>query len=287
MFRVVLDLYHAKMISSNCICQARAAYGTLRKHGLSLPVTISRGRAGDYEQYPFIKPSDFIRCMDKTNSLKMIFGTACVETIEPALHVFWSRYRAICPNHDVFKMADSQQLVLSRTLPYFLHADEGRTLKKKAIFLLQWQVAFGKGVGNRRSAEEINKNLAELNLQPNYKGNSLSTRFLAAMMLRSEYQDTPERLEELLEHVVTDLASLGREGIEVSQGRIWLAPLGNKGDWSYLVDIANLSRSYRNGPKGQNSKVPNRGVCHLCYAGYDGYPYEDVLLVLTCASFLI
>ncbi|CAE7384795.1 ASPM, partial [Symbiodinium necroappetens] len=121
------------------------------------------------------------------------------------------------------------------------------TLRKHGLSL---PVTISRGVGNRRSANDINQNLAELNLQPNYKGNSLSTRFLAAMMLRSEYQDTPERLEQLVEHVVTDLSSLGREGIETSQGRIWLAPLGNKGDWSYLVDIANLNRSYR--------------MCNLC-----------------------
>ena len=232
---------------------------------------ITRSPVGDVDRYPWVKPSDFIKYMDESNNLDKIFGTCDFEVIQPALHVFWARYHEICPNHDVFKRAAAEKLVLERTLPIYIHADEGRTLKKKAIFLLQWQVAFGKGVG-RRNSEETMK------LQPNFKGHSYSTRFLSALMLRSMYSADWNALETLLELVITDLASLGKDGIQLSQGHLWLAPLGNKGDWSYLMDSANLTRSYRNAPKRESSKAADHGMCHLCYAGMEGYPYEDAHL---------
>ena len=132
-------------------------------------------------------------------------------------------------------------------------------------------------MGRRLSADELRQKVKDLKLRPNFNGHAYTTRFLAATMLRSDYSDSPEMLEVLLELIVEDPASLGWQGIQLSVGHLWMVALGNKGDWSYLVDIATLTRSYRNCPKQPSPKQPDR---HLCYAGYDGYPYEDVPLIL-------
>ena len=218
--------------------------------------------------------------MDESKRLDLLMGDySSLEDLGPVLETFWTRYQKVAPSHDIFQQAKAGKLDLRRTLPYYIHADEGRTLKKKAIFLIQWQVAFGKGVGRRLSAEELRQKVNDLKLRPNFNGHAYTTRFLAATMLRSDYSANPEMLEGLLELIVEDLASLGWQGIQLSVGHLWMVALGNKGDWSYLVDIANLTRSYRNCPKQPSSKQPDRGICHLCYAGYHGYPYEDVPLV--------
>ena len=141
------------------------------------------------------------------------------------------------------------------------------------------QVAFGRGVGKHNSESDVRNKIHDCILQPNFKGNSLSTRFLSGMMLRSHDQEDPGALDQLMELVVADMAALGWEGFQLrDQGKIWLIPLGSKGDWSYLVDIAKLNRSYRNSPKAATSKSDDHGICHLCYAGLAGYPYEDVCL---------
>ena len=246
---------------------------------------VTKSAIGSEPEYPWINSSDFIRYMDESKRLDLLLGDyKSLEDLGPVLKTFWSRFQKMSPNHDVFKQSKAGKIDLSRTLPYYIHADEGRTLKKKAIFLLQWQVAFGKGVGQRLSAEEVQQKVKDLKLRPNFNGHAYTTRFLAATMLRSDYSNSPEMLEGLLELIVQDLASLGWQGIQLSVGHLWMVALGNKGDWSYLVDIANLTRSYRNCPKQASSKQPDKGICHLCYAGFEGYPYEDVPLTLFCSG---
>ncbi|CAE7297215.1 unnamed protein product [Symbiodinium microadriaticum] len=222
--------------------KAEATYSAFRKHGLSLAVKVTKSAIGSEPEYPWIKPSDFIRYMDESKRLDLLLGDyKSLEDLGPVLKTFWSRFQKMSPNHDVFKQSKAGKIDLSRSLPYYIHADEGRTLKKKAIFLLQWQVAFGKGVGQRLSAEEVQQKVKDLKLRPNFNGHAYTTRFLAATMLRSDYSNSPEMLEGLLELIVQDLASLGWQGIQLSVGHLWMVALGNKGDWSYLVDIANLS----------------------------------------------
>ena len=166
--------------------------------------------------------------------------------------------------------------MLNQTLPFYFHADEGRTLKKKPVFIIQWQPCCGKGVGRKNSDASIKARLEELRLQPNFKGHTFVTRFLAGLLLGSSYADKPQVLSDLIEHICLDMKDLGENGIQLSQGHLWLCPIGNKGDWSYLVQVANLTRSYRNAPKRASSKAPNKCICHLCMAGAAAFPYEDM-----------
>ena len=43
---------------------------------------------------------------------------------------FWKRFRKLRPTHEVFKLADSNRLDLSRCAPLMVHGDEGRGRKK-------------------------------------------------------------------------------------------------------------------------------------------------------------
>ena len=244
-----------------------------------LNVEISKAKIGPYERYEFLKPSSWLRYMDEHQRLRLILGTRTVKEAEPALELFWARFREQFPGHQVFERASQGRLQLSRTLPVYFHADEGRTLKKKALFLVQFQVAFGKGIGRKHDKETIEARVKNLRLDPNYVGNSLSTRFLCAFMLRSDYADNPEVLDELLELICADMATLGDDGFMMASGeRIFLCPVGNKGDWDYLCKVAHLTRSFRNAPKFPTSSSPDKPMCHLCMAGSPHHPYEDVCL---------
>ena len=224
--------------------------------------------------------------MDKSCNLDKLFGKQSLEEVGDLLEMFWDRYEQICPGHQVFEAARSRQLVLRQTLPIYLHADEGRTLKKKAAFLIQFQPAFGKGVGHKNSPEIIQQRLQELRMQPNFKGHSFTTRFLSGLMLRSTYAENEAALSDLIELICLDLQRLGTDGYLLKNGmRLWLAPLGNKGDWSYLAQVGNFTRSYRNAPKHPRSRLPDKPMCHLCMAGAAGYPYEDVSLGLIELNF--
>ena len=260
--------------------QATECFRSLKKNNLMLQVKISTADVGSLEDYEYIKPSSWIQYMDETCELSLIFGTERLQDIGDTLRLFWSRYEQQFPAHMVFQRAREGTLRLEQTLPMFIHADEGRTLKKRPLFLIQWQAAFGKGVGQKNTPEILKARLRQLRLQPNFKGHSFSTRFLCGLMLRSDYIDEPENLDALLELICEDLAMLGQEGIRLREGlQLWLAPLGNKGDWDYIAKVAHLTRTYRNCPKNPTSKSPDKPMCHLCLAGSPGFPYESVCLV--------
>ena len=266
-------------IPMNISSKAEATYKILFKNKLGLGVPISKNTFGGVEDYEWLRPSDFVAYMDRTRNLDKLLGVGSLPEIGDALELFWQRYQLVCPGHEVFEASRKGHLILRQTVPIYLHADEGRTLKKKAVFLIQFQPAFGKGVGQKNSPEEIQRRLNELNLQPNFKGHSFTTRFLAGLMLRKTYAEDPEALTDLLEYICTDLQMLAQEGLLLRDNtRLWMATLGNKGDWSYLAQVAGLTRSYKNAPKRQSSQAPDKGMCHLCYAGMAGYPYEDVSL---------
>ena len=257
--------------------EARDAYRTVFKHKLGLNIPFAKSECGgDGELFEWIRPSDYIKFMDQNSKLQLILGAPTVAQAAPALELFWKRYEAINPSHQVFQRAREGRLVLNQTLPFYFHADEGRTLKKKPVFIIQWQPCCGKGVGRKNSDASIKARLEELRLQPNFKGHTFVTRFLAGLLLGSSYADKPQVLSDLIEHICLDMKDLGDNGIQLSQGHLWLCPIGNKGDWSYLVQVANLTRSYRNAPKRASSKAPNKCICHLCMAGAAAFPYEDM-----------
>ena len=257
--------------------EARDAYRTVFKHKLGLNIPFTKSECGgNGELFEWIRPSDYIKFMDQNSKLQLILGAPTVAQAAPALELFWKRYEAINPSHQAFQRAREGRLVLNQTLPFYFHADEGRTLKKKPVFIIQWQPCCGKGVGRKNSDASIKARLEELRLQPNFKGHTFVTRFLAGLLLGSSYADKPQVLSHLIEHVCLDMKDLGDNGVQLSQGHLWLCPIGNKGDWSYLVQVANLTRSYRNAPKRASSKAPNKCICHLCMAGAAAFPYEDM-----------
>ena len=186
--------------------EARDAYRTVFKHKLGLNIPFTKSECGgNGELFEWIRPSDYIKFMDQNSKLQLILGAPTVAQAAPALELFWKRYEAINPSHQAFQRAREGRLVLNQTLPFYFHADEGRTLKKKPVFIIQWQPCCGKGVGRKNSDASIKARLEELRLQPNFKGHTFVTRFLAGLLLGSSYADKPQVLSHLIEHVCLDM----------------------------------------------------------------------------------
>jgi hypothetical protein len=140
--------------------------------------------------------------------------------------------------------------------------------------------------------------------------------YLYPLPTKEDYRDNSEAYRQLLELVVRSVDEASRQGVRLRSGEIvYLIPLGNKGDWPYLVTqrdqfqkvcfpptstleghdsisvcvslraivpskatSANMNRSYRNVPKAGSSKKPCTGICHICLAGRPGLDYEDMHL---------
>jgi len=53
-----------------------------------------------------------------------------------------------------------------------------------------------------------------------------------------------------------------------------LAAISVKGDWPFLISAGNLVRNFRRAPK-QGHTSGGAGICHLCLAGQQNYPFSD------------
>ena len=245
---------------------------------------ISKATVGTLEGHEFIKASSWLRFMDDAQQLQLFFGNGVrtVKEMGPTLQTFWERFRIQFPNHQIFQRSDSGQLQLAATLPLYVHGDEGRTLKKKPLFLMQFSLAFGRGSGRHNTPQILEALAKQQVMLVNAKGNTLRTRFLMGLMHRKDYADDPDNLDSLVELLCQDFQMLGDMGMQLQGQRVWAVVLGTKGDWEYLVKIGHLTRSYRNAPKNNSGEA--RGMCHLCMAGETGTPYEDVWHGLYIAS---
>ena len=113
--------------------------------------------------------------------------------VEDRLLTFWHRYSMEFPCHGIYRAADRGEVSLAtRTLPIYVHGDEGRGLKKTGNMILSFQGAIGQG------SAPSNEMLAAHGVSPegrmglNLPGPSFNTRFLFASMQKKFYQKAPD-----------------------------------------------------------------------------------------------
>ena len=171
-----------------------------------LGVEISTATVGSLQDHEFIKASSWIRFMDESQQLQLLFGNGIrtVAEIAPTLETFWERFRHQYPSHQIFERADAGKLKLAATLPLMFHADEGRTLKRKPLLICQFSMVFGTGAGRHNSAELLEQRSKQQTMLVNAKGSTLRTRFLLGLMHRNDYAEDPANLDSLIELLVQD-----------------------------------------------------------------------------------
>ncbi|CAJ1393805.1 unnamed protein product [Effrenium voratum] len=198
----------------------------------------------DANAHPVLPLRGFLKCLEASNKLNLVL------TASPATYAeFWDKYRPHRPKHPCFTLRTDQEL--AACVPILLHADEGQTLKKKQLMILQFQPLFGAG-SSRASGL-------------NYTGSSLTSRFLYSVMAARVYSKSKsETLLNLTEHFANELASLCADGIVLGGRCYWLIPIGMKGDWPALCKLGQLTRHFLRNKSGEGKMV---GICHMCKAG--------------------
>ena len=233
--------------------------------GLKVRVPLTDVDVGMEKPVPILKASDMLRTMALHNKVNdCLLGGGGLE----AAKEFWQKYRALWPEHPVFERHPSR---LQCCLPVFLHADEGRHLKNNGIFIANWQSVMGKGTlqsGEYQDGGGLN-----------FQGSSFTTRFLLTTFLTVHYgnkkRGRASRLTKLFDAIVDDFVDLYESGLELSFEKRWirlyLVPLGLKGDWPMLAKLGNLEQNFSR--KGRQKA--DSAICHLCKAGSTGYPYHE------------
>ncbi|CAE6967890.1 unnamed protein product, partial [Symbiodinium sp. KB8] len=199
--------------------------------GLQAPVPISYKAIGlDYLQ-PVLSVKDFITCLSNEGKLDILFmghGPAEYEQ-------FWLRYQKLNPNHPIYK---THQHRLAQCLPLFLHCDEGTSVKRRGLMVIQYQCILGRGSSHSKG-------------DMNYIEPSIKTRYLYSCILANEYGGSRQNkpLLELTRHMAEEFRDLFFTGVEIMWGSVepeTLFPvvIGLKGDWGGLSKIGTLNRSY-------------------------------------------
>ena len=119
--------------------------------------------------------TDFVKVIDEGNHWERLFGVPDLATGEKMMATFWDHYHGWFPDFEAFKLADQGLLPLSRTLPIYVHGDEGTHYKRSALMVLQWQSMLGKGTSKLGP-------LQHGVLGSNQRGQTIATRMLLAVM---------------------------------------------------------------------------------------------------------
>ena len=63
----------------------------------------------------------------------------------PNYWAFWSKYRSLFPQHELWAEVDSGRKPLTHCLPLYLHGDEGVTYRKDGLLVVSFQGVWGHG----------------------------------------------------------------------------------------------------------------------------------------------
>ena len=194
---------------------------------------------------------------------------------------FWKKYQCHDPAHPIFKAAADNGLDFGRTAAILLHGDEGRGRRRQAFFVLSWHSVLGRGTNPSLAAGGFTKGSAKrvrkpyLKMALNLKGHAYTTRFVTGVLPKSLYNDDGGPFFDLLAAAYEDAKFLGTVGLKDAKGkRHWLVLLKTIGDWPFLAKAGCLDRTYANSVKTEKQLAA--GFFHLCEAGYDHAPLEQI-----------
>ena len=183
------------MFSCNPECMSGLASLRFRKYGLSVDVDIHWVKLPltktDDTLFPVILVSDLIEALGRSGNMERLWGDIPEGEVQDTLLEFWKRYAQDSPDHQVYRASREGYVCLARSIPYLIHGDEGRGLKKKGVMLLSIQGVLGRGT--RPFAQRFKDARSERvkRMGVNIGGHSFGSRLLFAAMMKKHY-DYPD-----------------------------------------------------------------------------------------------
>ena len=234
----------------------------LKEQGLSCPIPVHYVDLPKNARHPVFRVESYLRLLSLHNNLPMMLGHVRDVSM---VREFWSRYKRLDPTHIVFSHhAGREQFVI----PCYLHADEGRTLKKSSIMVCNLQPALGGNPDPEYDPAEMHTNM---------KFMSWVTRLLMFVMLKKIYKKDWTPFYVVVESLAKELLHLFEVGIDLmfegTSTTFYICLLDVKGDWPILAKLGALERWF--GRKTRTSTADAKGICHLCLAGTSSHPYHD------------
>ena len=258
----------------------RDAQRLIRKHKLRLPIpkSIIPGKLG----CSGFRIQDWCKFLLSRNAWHVLCGLVRPDPQREAdiWETFWRKYEHWCPQHEVFEQFRAGNMNPRYTAAVLVHGDEGRTRKKSAIMICSFHSVLGRGLDPARRAQKASGVRKKyIKMKCNFKGHVLTNRFLIGVLPKRLYGQKEEHLDDLFDFCGMEAKYMMEHGIANSDGqKYWLAPLAVVGDWPFLCKAGGLTRSFNCTVKviAKKKRNPPRGICHICKAGQDGFPFEDL-----------
>ena len=219
-------------------------------------IPVSNVDVGLLDLHPVLYCSNYVKTLANVGKLKNLTG-GCESLLE-----LWETWQPLRPHHPCYAL--SQQELL-QTIPIYIIADEGRSFKKSTVMVLGWEPVLGNGC-------DVEDEITALHsMKLNFRGNTIKTRALFAVMGKNMYAKDASPLHKLVEFFAEDLRTCFLQGLQLRHRdgeQTWrIAAIGLKGDWPALDKLGRLFRHFRREayPHGQ-------GICHLCLANTAACP---------------
>ena len=188
---VILMLLCFTLVFIHCTYQQseeESVCSVFKAWNLIYPVELSHDTLGDHAEFPWIRPTSMIKTMATTGDFPLLLGgLPSLQAAEGPLQEFWARYKAVFPQHGVFrKIQDSKgQVKTSQLLPILVHGDEGTTYKRGGMLVIQFSAVIGSGSNKAKAKPNWNNdNIANCGIPLNLVKNAMQTRFLTFLCPR-------------------------------------------------------------------------------------------------------
>ena len=231
------------------------------------------------ESIPWISPRDWLKFIVDRGLWHRLAGLSDADKhLSPMVwKQFWDHYKTLNPDFSLFSM---ENVDYGNMAALFVHGDEGRMLKKSGIMITALQSALGFGFDTKRMKRDRNGLFV---LRVNYVGHTYTTRMVTSAIPKHLYESKPEVFYEAMDVLSQELQDLLLVGVfaPVTKQHYKACVIGTKGDWPYLAKVAKFTRTFQSGAKKGGTKrhgngKPTGGICHLCLAGQDEFPYEEI-----------
>eukprot|EP00438_Fugacium_kawagutii_P002945 Skav220649 [mRNA] locus=scaffold2038:214513:216366:+ [translate_table: standard] len=257
--------------SSHCIRNAeRDLHNVFRDEGLALPILPKV--ADGLDDVPYLSLHTWFPFLLKSYSCLLLGGFQRQHwNAKLLLTTFWENFQGCFPTHEFFNIREPDEY--ARSVPFYLHIDEGTGLKKNAVLILSFQCIFGRESADRFAEYQGIPDQKERMTRAqwhNSRGSTFLTRFLVSALPKKVYGGKLKDVYyQFLDVVAKECRDLFTEGI-VIENEIWYPIcLGVKGDQPALIKSGKMKRSFMNLGK-------DKGCCWECLAGNVGLPFEQV-----------
>ena len=174
---------------SNINNAERDLHKLFRDQGLCLPISATTTQHGK-EQVDRLSLHTWFPYLLSHHSKFLLGGFQRKDwTADLLLRTFWKNFEAQAPDHEVFELHGGGER-MSKCIPFYLHLDEGTSLRKSAVLVVSWQPIFGRETYERYvknyHVRDLEDRMAQAQFHNN-RGNTYLSRFLLTVMPKKMY----------------------------------------------------------------------------------------------------